>query len=49
MKATFAIAQIFCVMLIREKGLLDKEFVTRDEKGYVVYDKFFEIWLRGKY
>jgi len=31
------------------KGLLDKEFVTRDENGYVVYDKFFEIWLKKKY
>jgi AAA+ ATPase superfamily predicted ATPase len=31
------------------KGLLEKEFVTRDETGYVVYDKFFEISLREKY
>ena len=31
------------------KGLIEKEFVTRDENGYVVYDKFFEIWLKEKY
>ncbi len=31
------------------KGLIEKEFVTRNENGYVVYDKFFEIWLREKY
>ncbi|MDR0333034.1 MAG: ATPase [Dysgonamonadaceae bacterium] len=31
------------------KGLLEKEFVTRDETSYVVYDKFFEVWLREKY
>jgi len=31
------------------KGLIEKEFVTRDEHGYAVYDKFFEIWLREKY
>jgi len=31
------------------KGLIEKEFITRDENGYVVYDKFFEIWLKEKY
>ena len=31
------------------KGLIEKEFVTRDEKGYLIYDKFFEIWLKEKY
>ena len=31
------------------KGLIEKEFVTRDEHGYAVYDKFFEMWLREKY
>lgn len=31
------------------KGLIEKEFVTRDENGYAVYDKFFEIWLKEKY
>jgi AAA+ ATPase superfamily predicted ATPase len=30
-------------------GLLEKEFVTRDETGYAVYDKFFDKWLRDKY
>jgi hypothetical protein len=31
------------------KGLIEKDFVTRDENGYAVYDKFFEIWLNEKY
>ena len=31
------------------KGLIEKDFVTRDENGYAVYDKFFEIWLKEKY
>ena len=31
------------------KGLIEKEFITRDETGYAVYDKFFEIWLNKKY
>ena len=31
------------------KGLIEKEFVTRNENGYYVYDKFFEIWLKEKY
>jgi len=31
------------------KGLIEKEFVTRDENGYVVYDKFFEIWMKEKF
>ena len=31
------------------KGLIEKEFVTRDETGYVVYDKFLEMWLKEKY
>ena len=31
------------------KGLIEKEFVTRDKNGYAVYDRFFEIWLKEKY
>ena len=31
------------------KGLIEKDFVTRDENGYAVYDKFFEIWMKDKY
>jgi Predicted ATPase (AAA+ superfamily) len=31
------------------KGLIEKEFVTRDETGYAVYDKFLEMWLKNKY
>ncbi|MDR1895467.1 MAG: hypothetical protein LBR10_01590 [Prevotellaceae bacterium] len=30
-------------------GLCEKEFVTRDETSYAVYDRFFEKWLRDKY
>lgn len=28
---------------------LQNPFVTHDENGYAVYDKFFERWLRNKY
>lgn len=31
------------------KGLIEKEFVTRNENGYTVYDKFFEIWIKENY
>ena len=31
------------------RGLIEKEFVTRDENGYAVYDKFLEMWLKEKY
>ena len=31
------------------RGLIEKEFVTRDENGYVVYDKFLEMWLKENY
>ena len=31
------------------KGLIEKEFVTHDETGYVVYDKFLAMWLKEKY
>ena len=31
------------------RGLIEKEFVTRDETGYAVYDKFLEMWLKEKY
>jgi len=31
------------------KGLIEKEFVTRDESGYAVYDKFLDLWLKEKY
>ena len=26
--------------------LIDKELVYRDSKGYMVYDRFFELWLK---
>ncbi|WP_288318562.1 AAA family ATPase [Xylanibacter caecicola] len=31
------------------KVLLDRDFITQDEDGCRLYDKFFEIWLRGGY
>lgn len=31
------------------KGLLEKDIITRTEKGYQVYDYFFAQWLRWNY
>ena len=31
------------------KGLLEKDIITRTEKGYRVYDYFFAEWLRWNY
>lgn len=31
------------------KGLLEKDLVTRTEKGYLVYDRFFSTWIRWNY
>lgn len=31
------------------KGLLEKDIVTRTEKGYQVYDYYFAEWLRQNY
>ena len=31
------------------KGLLEKDLITRTEKGYKVYDYFFAEWLRWNY
>ncbi len=28
------------------KGLLEKDFITQEQDAYVVYDKFFDLWLR---
>ena len=28
------------------KGLLEKDFITQQDDAYVVYDKFFALWLR---
>lgn len=30
------------------KALVEKELVYRTEKGYIVYDRFFGLWLREK-
>lgn len=30
------------------KGLLDKDFVTKDKNTYRVYDQFFPLWLAFK-
>ena len=27
------------------KGLLEKDFITHDERGYHIYDLFFQLWL----
>ena len=29
------------------KGLKDKEFVLKETQGYIVYDRFLAIWLKG--
>ena len=32
------------------KGLLEKDFVSKDDDGYYVYDHFFLLWLeKNKY
>lgn len=28
------------------KGLLEKDFITQTDDAYIVYDRFFDIWLR---
>ncbi len=28
------------------KGLLEKDFITKNEDTYTVYDKFFDLWLK---
>jgi len=28
------------------KGLLEKDFITQEDDAYVVYDKFFDLWLK---
>ena len=30
------------------KGLLDKDLITQQDNAYVVYDKFFALWLRRR-
>ena len=29
------------------KGLLEKDFITQQDDAYVVYDKFFDLWLKN--
>ena len=31
------------------KGLLEKDFVTREQDVYQVYDRFLAIWLKENY
>ena len=31
------------------KGLLEKDLITRTEKGYQVYDRFFSTWIKWNY
>ena len=28
------------------KGLMEKDFITQQDDAYVVYDKFFDLWLK---
>ncbi|MGN1213333.1 MAG: ATPase, partial [Bacteroidaceae bacterium] len=30
------------------KGLLEKDFITQQEGAYIIYDKFFDLWLKRK-
>jgi hypothetical protein len=30
------------------RGLLDKDFITKEQGTYQVYDRFFALWLEGK-
>lgn len=30
------------------KGLLEKDFITLEDDAYIVYDRFFDLWLKGK-
>ena len=29
------------------KSLINKEFVLKEQQGYIVYDRFLAIWLKG--
>ena len=29
-----------------QKGLLEKDFIIQQDDAYVVYDKFFDLWLK---
>ena len=29
------------------KGLLEKDFITQNENGYSVYDRFFQLWIEA--
>ena len=29
------------------KSLVNKEFVLKEQQGYIVYDRFLAIWLKG--
>jgi hypothetical protein len=31
------------------RQLLDKEFVTKEGDAYIVYDRFFGLWLSEKF
>ena len=31
------------------KGLLEKDFVTQNDNVYVVYDRFFQLWVERTY
>ena len=35
--------------IMKEYGfnVIDKEFVLKEQQGYIVYDRFLAIWLKG--
>ena len=38
--------QTVSVVTAALRGLLDKDFITQDKDGYMVYDPFFALWLQ---
>ena len=38
--------QTVSVVTAALRGLLDKDFITQDKDGYIVYDPFFALWLQ---
>lgn len=38
--------QTVSVVTAALRGLLDKDFITQNKDGYMVYDPFFALWLR---
>ncbi len=30
------------------KGLLEKDFITKNDNGYSIYDRFFQLWVETR-